>query len=259
MSGAFGAVPNTFANAVTATGLQLDQNFNTFTAYINDPTNRNNFAVAGGSTSTFAITLAPAPAAYSTGLEITFKTGVANAAAAVVDVNSLGSKNLVDQNGTALVVGAYPAGSMVKAVYDGTRFVSISAPYIWQGSAQNATKSTTFTWNGSGSTSTATILSMAKIGSFVTLNIPSVLATSGTNSTTLLSNTAIDAAYRPTATQTFPCNGMYNNGGGIASPGIIYINTNGTIQFYKDNTGATFTDSSSCGTNLATTVSYFTG
>lgn len=127
------SVANTFQSAVTATGLQLDNNFATIVAYINDPTNRNNYAADSGNTATFAIALSPAPGGYTAGLEITFKAANANAAAAQVNVNSLGAKNIVDQNGQSLILNAMPAGSIVKAVYDGTRFVAISAPYVWQG------------------------------------------------------------------------------------------------------------------------------
>jgi hypothetical protein len=84
------SVPNTFASAVTATGLQLDTNYNTIVAYLNEPLNRNNYAADSGNTNTIVLTFSPAVSAYSAGLEITFKAANTNSGAAVINANSLG-------------------------------------------------------------------------------------------------------------------------------------------------------------------------
>lgn len=129
MSGAFSGVPNTFQNAVTATGLQLDQNFNTFTAYLNDPTNRNNFAVDGSSTNTVVVNFSPAVAGgYTAGLELTWKWGITNTGATVANANGLGNISVVNPNGSALVAGQGIAGSIGKAVFDGTRAIFLTPP-----------------------------------------------------------------------------------------------------------------------------------
>ena len=52
-------LPNTFGTKTAATGQQLDSNFATVAAYINDPTNRNNYAVDSGSTNTIALSFVP--------------------------------------------------------------------------------------------------------------------------------------------------------------------------------------------------------
>lgn len=135
MSGAFAGVPNAFANAVTATGLQLDQNNNTLTAYLNDPTNRSNYAADGSSgTNTVVLTFSPpVVGGYTAGLGIAFKPAITNSGAVVVNANGLGNKNIVVPGGAALISGQLQAGDVYQAQYDGTRFVMISAPYAWQG------------------------------------------------------------------------------------------------------------------------------
>lgn len=122
------SVANTFANAVTATGAQLDANFGTVVQYINDPTNRNNFATDGAATNTVALTFAPPVAGgYTTGLELTWKWGTTNTSAVVINANGLGNANLVNPDGTALSAGQGVQGSIGKAVYDGTNFVYLTS------------------------------------------------------------------------------------------------------------------------------------
>lgn len=120
------SVPTQFAAAVTATGAQLDANYSTIVAYINDPTNRNNFAVDSGTTNTVVLSFSPAVVGgYTTGLEITFKAAATNAGAVVVNANGLGNKNFLNPDGTALSGGQMMAGSTYKGVYDGTSFIGI--------------------------------------------------------------------------------------------------------------------------------------
>lgn len=120
-------VPNTFANAVTATGAQLDANYSTIVAYVNDPTNRNNYAAGGAATNTVVLTFSPPVAGgYTTGLELTWKWGATNTGGVVLNANGLGDASVVNPDGSALAAGQGQAGSIAKAVYDGTRFIFIS-------------------------------------------------------------------------------------------------------------------------------------
>lgn len=122
------SVPNTFQNAVTATGLQLDQNYNTVVAYLNDPTNRNNYAADGSATNTVVLTFAPPlVGGYSAGVEITWKWGATNTGGVVVNGNGLGNVALVNPDGSALVAGQGVQGSIGKAAYDGTRFIFLAS------------------------------------------------------------------------------------------------------------------------------------
>lgn len=127
MSGVL-VIPNQFATAVTATGAQLDGDFNTVTAYINDPTNRNNYAAdAGAATNTVSLTFSPpVVGGYTAGLQITFKVTNGNTGAVVLNANGLGNKNLFSAAGVALTGGEITSGQIVSAAYDGTQFQMIS-------------------------------------------------------------------------------------------------------------------------------------
>lgn len=123
------------------------------------------------------------------------------------------------------------------------------------------TTATTFTFDGTGGNSASVTLSHQKIGNWVTINIPAALATSGTSSTVQTSNTAIPAAYRPTATQNGSVPAIKNNGTAQAGPGYISISTAGIITIYRDPTlAATYTNTSAnCGLAVSCAFTYFTG
>ena len=140
------SVPNTFASAVTATGLQLDTNFNTVVAYINNPLNRNNWATDSGNTNTIVLTFSPAVAAYSAGLEITFKAGFTNTGGTVINANALGNKNFVTPDGSALAAGQVEANGIYKAAYNGSAFVYIGTNVIAASQAQMETATSAITF-----------------------------------------------------------------------------------------------------------------
>lgn len=122
-------VATQFANAVTATGAQLDANFGTICAYINDPTNRNNFSGDGAATNTVVLTFSPpVVGGYTAGLGLTWKWGQTNTGATVINANGLGNINLVNQDGSALAAGQGQAGGIGAAVYDGTRAIYLVPP-----------------------------------------------------------------------------------------------------------------------------------
>ena len=127
MSGVL-VIPNAFATAVTATGAQLDGDFNTITAYINDPTNRNNYVADGGAaTNTISLTFSPPiVGGYTAGLQITFKVANGNTGAVVLNANSLGNKDLFSPAGVALTGGEITSGQIIEAAYNGTQFQMLS-------------------------------------------------------------------------------------------------------------------------------------
>lgn len=141
------SVSTQFSAATSATGAQLDGNFSTIVAYINDPTNRNNYAADTGSTNTVALSFSPpVVGGYTTGLEIAFKAAALNSGAVVVNANGLGNRNLVNSDGSAMQAGQIQAGSVYKAAYDGTAFIFISggpAPAT-KAQMQTATSAVTF-------------------------------------------------------------------------------------------------------------------
>lgn len=129
------------------------------------------------------------------------------------------------------------------------------------GVAYQATGSTatTFTYDGSGGTSASKTLTWQKIGNVVTLTIPAVTATTGTNSTVLSSNTAFSTTARPVSNQDCVYQTVLNNGGAQAAAGRAIITTGGLVSLYRDGTGTTtFTNSSTCGTGGIVTLIYST-
>lgn len=84
------------------------------------------YAADAGANDTYAITLAPVPAAYVTGMVVRFKANTVNTGAATINVNSLGAKSILRPNGSALSDGDIAASQQVQLIYDGTNFIMIS-------------------------------------------------------------------------------------------------------------------------------------
>jgi hypothetical protein len=90
-----------------------------------------NFAADAEASDTYAITLNPAPTAYTTGMIVTFTANTANTGACTLNVNALGAKSLKVNHDQDPPDNYIESGSVVVAVYDGTNF------QVVQGSAQN--------------------------------------------------------------------------------------------------------------------------
>ncbi len=78
------------------------------------------YAVDSVGTDAYAITLSPAPAAYTDGMSITFKAGTVNTDAATLDVNALGAVAIKKLNDQDLSSGDIEAGQIVTVIYDST-------------------------------------------------------------------------------------------------------------------------------------------
>lgn len=84
------------------------------------------YAEDAGSTDAYAITLTPAPAAYTTGMLVAFKANTANTGTASLNVNGLGAKTILKHNDQTLATGDIEAGQRVLVIYDGTSFQMLS-------------------------------------------------------------------------------------------------------------------------------------
>mgnify|MGYP001202504890 CR=1 FL=1 len=80
-----------------------------------------------GTVDAYAVTLRPAPSAYTTGLLIRFKAISANTGACTLDVNTLGAIALKKNVSQDLANGDILAGQVVEAVYDGTNFQTVTS------------------------------------------------------------------------------------------------------------------------------------
>ena len=81
------------------------------------------YAADAGANDSYVITLSPIPAAYFTGMQITFKANTVNTGAASINVNGLGVKTIVKRVNTVLANGDIPALRLCVVIYDGTNFV----------------------------------------------------------------------------------------------------------------------------------------
>jgi hypothetical protein len=84
------------------------------------------YAADAGSTDTYAITLSPVPAAYTTGMVVRFKANTINTGAATLNVNTLGAKSILRTDGSALQDGDIQASQIVELIYNGTSFLMLS-------------------------------------------------------------------------------------------------------------------------------------
>lgn len=81
-------------------------------------------AATAASANTYTATLAPVPSAYVTGMKIRFTVDSTNTGAATLNLNSLGAKQLVLADGTALSASYLSTTVAREFVYDGTKFVA---------------------------------------------------------------------------------------------------------------------------------------
>lgn len=219
-------------------------------------------SVAGTNTVTATVATAGSvtfgPTALAANQRFVMTPAATNTGAVTLNITSpnggsaSGAKN-VFWRGAALVGGELVINSPVIFQYDGTQFNIMGS-----GGVVGSTSST-FTFNGSGGTTGALTLSWQKMGNFVTLNIPSCAVATGTNSSTLVSNTALDALVRPATQQRAPATQMVDGGVSVTVPGVWVVGTNGMITLLRDALGANFTNSALAGANQPQTITYFLG
>lgn len=95
------------------------------------------YAASAVGTDAYAITIAPAITAYTTGMKFRFKADVANTGACTLAVSGLSALAIKKLNDQDLVTGDIEVGQIVEVVYDGTDFQmqSQTAQLIGDGSA----------------------------------------------------------------------------------------------------------------------------
>jgi hypothetical protein len=80
------------------------------------------YAAATNSGNAYAVTLVPAPGAYTTGMMVHFKASAANTGTATLNVNGLGVSNIRKNFDVPLVANDIKSGQMVSVIYDGSLF-----------------------------------------------------------------------------------------------------------------------------------------
>jgi len=85
-------------------------------------------AADSGTADTYAVTLTPAPSAYTARQVVIFTAGNASTGASTLNVNSLGAKTIKKYNDQDIESGDIESGQAVVCVYDGTNFQMVSLP-----------------------------------------------------------------------------------------------------------------------------------
>ena len=98
------------------------------------------YAADGGANDSYAVTLTPAPSAYTAGMIVNFKANTANTGSATINVNSLGAKTIKKNYNSDLADNDIKAGQLVSVIYDGTNFQLLSP-------VSNASASGTAFWS----------------------------------------------------------------------------------------------------------------
>jgi hypothetical protein len=84
------------------------------------------YAAASNSGNAYAVTLAPAPAAYAVGMIVHFLVSADNTGAATLNVNGLGNRDIRKHYNVALASGDLKSGQLVSVMYDGALFQLLS-------------------------------------------------------------------------------------------------------------------------------------
>lgn len=107
----------------------LDTNFSQLSGAINDTLSYSNYLVDSGAANAYVVTFSGTlSVAYTAGLMIQFKVGNNNTGSSTLNVNSLGAKTIKNTDGTNLVSGQLPAGSIALVQYDGVNFQLLNDP-----------------------------------------------------------------------------------------------------------------------------------
>lgn len=91
----------------------------------------------GGTATAQTATATPAITAYKAGQKFRMKIGSglsstgSTVTAHTININSLGTKNIVEQDGANPTIGSWVAGAIMELVYDGTNFVITNNPGGW--------------------------------------------------------------------------------------------------------------------------------
>ncbi len=190
------------------------------------------YAADAGVTDAYAITLAPVPTAYFTGMIVEFKAATANTGAATLNVNGLGAKNLF-LGGIALITGIISANSFVVCQYDGTQFNILS---VSDGTAAAATAGKIAQRNSTGDVtvnSTPTAGTDAASKTYVDASAPAFKTGNTTHDMTSTTTTTI--AHGLGKTPKFirmSLNSSVGSGGNVSS---TVVNSTGTYDGTTQN------------------------
>lgn len=97
------------------------------TPHLNDYSNHIPYAITGGTSTAYTVTLSPAPSSMAEGFGISIKIHTTCGTSPTLNVNGLGAKVLKSHFGNAYVSGELVAGRIYSFRYNGTDFLADSA------------------------------------------------------------------------------------------------------------------------------------
>lgn len=192
------------------------------------------YAADAGSTDDYAVTLAPVPTAYFTGMTVKFKANTANTGASTLNVNSLGAKTIKKNYNSDLATGDILANQLVSVIYDGTNFQMLSpSAGLSAASTDGWTDHSAYTWTYA-SASTFTIAGVDLTTTF----------TKGTRlkftQTTVKYAVVVSSTFSTNTTVTIAVNTDYTiANAAITSPYYSYAASPAGYPTYFNNTGIT--------------------
>lgn len=227
----------------------LDANYTDLTDALADFNTFSNYLVDTGATNAYAASLgAGLTGTLAAGLAVQLKITNTNTGASTFAFNG-GAAKAIQNAGGALTGGELVSGQIYFLQYDGTQWQLLTIL------PARGTVVGTFTFDGSGGSSSSITMTWMKIDQFVWLNIPILTATTGTGSVSLTSNSAIDTMARPAHDQYIPIARVVNNGATI-NGGAVHINTDGTVAILRDGIGTAFTNTATGGTDKVLSVGF---
>jgi hypothetical protein len=121
---------STFGNLTLANTGNLDSNYNSITAFLNTLANYGNYFVDAGAANAIQVNVnANLTVGYVAGLPLQVRIAATNTGATTLQVNALGTRSVVNVDGTALVAGELVTNGVYSLIYD-----AISNVFVVQGS-----------------------------------------------------------------------------------------------------------------------------
>jgi len=189
------------------------------------------YAVDSGTVNALAISLTPAPTAYSQIIGMPLRVRVANAitGAATLNVNGLGPETIQNPNGTNLVPNQLTVGGVYTLVYNGGVFVlqSISSSSIPPTLAPSAASTLTVAQNGA-------LVALFGSATYAT-TLPSPIGDGGINYTFVNNSSVTQTLVAPAGSFTGP-NGSGGQTLSLAAGSSIFVMSSGTNWVTMDLT-----------------------
>jgi len=191
----------------------------------------------GGTVTAQTASATPAITAYKAGQKFRAKIGASLGStgtavtAHTINVNSVGAKNLVNQDGTNPTAGTWVAGAIIELVYDGTNFIIINDPGGWQTLAPTLSSSMTI----SGVSNIMT--EYRKRGTEVTIMWDISFTLGGVASNLINATPPVNSKIGITSTGQVAFGTPFVSSGGAGTIGQAYFADATTLRIYKDTSG----------------------